>query len=96
MVVISAMISCKSLDDGSLGLRDLKLHNSALLKKLSWSVHVDEFHVFRFLRAHFFADRYVPKSYDIRSPIWGGLKGHVLSIMEESNYWKAFSVKVLA
>ena len=84
VVVVSKMISCKSLDDGGLGLRDLNLHNAALLKKLAWSMMVDESHVFSYLRARFFADRYVPKSYPIRSPIWGGLKGHVLSIMEES------------
>ena len=37
--------------DGGLGLRDLKLRNEALLKKLAWNALTKDSQVFRFLHA---------------------------------------------
>ena len=62
-IVVSWKKVCKPCVDGGLGLRDLRLQNEALLKKLAWNVLTEESQVYRFLHARFFKEHYVNKLY---------------------------------
>ena len=76
----------KSYVEDGLGLHDLRLQNEALLKKLAWNVLIEDSQGFRFLRAWFFKDHYVPKMYKFSSPIWRGSKSHIFCSFTRSLY----------
>ena len=83
-IVVAWKKVCRPCVEGGLGLRDLRIQNEALLKKLAWNVLTEDSQVFRFLRARFFKDQYVPKMYKFSLPIWRGIKSHILQLHEES------------
>ncbi|PON44754.1 hypothetical protein PanWU01x14_264430 [Parasponia andersonii] len=95
LVVVSWRMYCKPKEDEGLGLQDLITLNSALLKKLSWSLMVDDSFVFKFLRGRFFSNGFSQRRF-WKSSIWCGLRSHIQPIIEESIcYWRSgFQLRV--
>ncbi|PON76692.1 hypothetical protein PanWU01x14_033780, partial [Parasponia andersonii] len=73
----------KSKEDGGLGLRDPRILNAALLKKLSWSLLTDDSFIFRFLRGRFFSNGFTQYRF-WKSSIRCGLRSYIQSLIDES------------
>ncbi|PON31532.1 hypothetical protein PanWU01x14_369170, partial [Parasponia andersonii] len=73
----------KSKEDGGLGLRDPRILNAELLKKLSWSLLTDDSFIFRFLRERFFSNGFTQHRF-WKSYIRCGLRSHIQSLIDES------------
>ena len=72
---------CRPKDSGGLGVKDLGILNKVMLKKFTWRMLTEESFVFTYLRARFFTQDHRPRSWDVVSFVWPGLKLHYIPLM---------------
>ncbi|WCJ18474.1 Retrovirus-related Pol polyprotein from type-1 retrotransposable element R2 [Euphorbia peplus] len=87
LVTPSWKVCCSGLDQGGLGIKDLRKFNLALRGKMAWSMTTENSFIMTLLRGRFIGRSGLPKSVIINSSIWSSISISFNRIQEDILWW---------